>query len=601
MKKVLSLLVCVVMIISLAVSATAVSKISVKSIKLNKSKITLEVRQTYNLKVAFTPANTTQKLLTYSTSNKNIATVDKSGKIAAISTGTVIITVVSYSNKKILQKCTVTVSKATKYNGIDISKEVKITGYLIGAAPVGMPAVMTELNKRFKRDINATMEINYIGWGDLNSKYPLILASGEDIDWIFTASWANYTQEAAKGAFYQYSEATLKKYMPKQYAALEKFAYKETSVNGKMYMIPSSYRAANVHVVAIRGDLRKKYGISAVSKLSDLEPFLAAIKKNEPAIIPVNCDNSFDVGQIFDQLAAEKGMKIMDILSSLSGSGSGVECQMEDKIGKLYTIDEEPVATQFKYAANIMKSWYDKGYINKDYFSNKTTSSDSLKQGKSAVGISNSIAIQNVMAGAKANGYEIEVIPMIDSLGKSQASPYINNGVALAARTKNPERTMMALDLIMQDESYNYLAYFGIEGKNYVVKNGKMDLPAGVTVDNNTYAPDAAGFWFTNEDQFKPYAYWDANYIQLRKDSKEKYCINAPITTFSPDIANVKTEIANLNDIFTQFFVPLKMGSVQDVNASYNNLVDKLNLAGVKKVKDELQKQLTAYMKTMAD
>lgn len=47
----------------------------------------------------------------------------------------------------------------------DNSKEVKLSGYLLGEAPKGMPEVMEALNEKLKKDINATLEINYIGWG----------------------------------------------------------------------------------------------------------------------------------------------------------------------------------------------------------------------------------------------------------------------------------------------------------------------------------------------------------------------------------------------------------------------------------------------------
>jgi putative aldouronate transport system substrate-binding protein len=91
--------------------------------------------------------------------------------------------------------------KDTGKGNIDISKRVNLTGYLIGSAPAGMPDVMAELNKKLIKDINATMEIYYISWTDLQSKYPLILATGEDVDWVFTAHWCSYSQEAAIGAF----------------------------------------------------------------------------------------------------------------------------------------------------------------------------------------------------------------------------------------------------------------------------------------------------------------------------------------------------------------------------------------------------------------
>jgi putative aldouronate transport system substrate-binding protein len=33
---------------------------------------------------------------------------------------------------------------------------------------------------------------------------------------------------------------------------------------------------------------------------------------------------------------------------------------------------------------------------------------------------------------------------------------------------------MMAMDLIMEDEAYDNLVYFGVAGKNYIIKNNKI-------------------------------------------------------------------------------------------------------------------------------
>jgi len=99
--------------------------------------------------------------------------------------------------------------------------------YLLGATPAGMPYVVTALNKKLKADINATLSINYIGWSDLAAKYPLILASGEDLDVIYTADWAYYQQEAVKGAFREITQAEMGTYMPKNYAAVNKVAYSQ--------------------------------------------------------------------------------------------------------------------------------------------------------------------------------------------------------------------------------------------------------------------------------------------------------------------------------------------------------------------------------------
>jgi putative aldouronate transport system substrate-binding protein len=114
-------------------------------------------------------------------------------------------------------------SGGDKANKADISKKVELTGYLLGAPPAGFDRVMEKLNEKFTADINATMTINYIGWGDLQAKYPLVLAAGKDVDWIYTANWAYYFQEAAKGAFYEITEDMLKTYAPRYQVMIQYF------------------------------------------------------------------------------------------------------------------------------------------------------------------------------------------------------------------------------------------------------------------------------------------------------------------------------------------------------------------------------------------
>lgn len=65
----------------------------VKSVKLNKQKLTLKKGKTFKLKATINPSNATNKAVTWSTSHKSIATVDKYGKVTAKKKGTATITV----------------------------------------------------------------------------------------------------------------------------------------------------------------------------------------------------------------------------------------------------------------------------------------------------------------------------------------------------------------------------------------------------------------------------------------------------------------------------------------------------------------------------
>ena len=81
-------------------------------------------------------------------------------------------------------------------------KEVKLKMYLIGDKPKDFDAVYEKVNERMKEKINATLEVNFIPWSDMTTKYQLLFQSGEDFDLIFTASgWGYYSQVATKNGF----------------------------------------------------------------------------------------------------------------------------------------------------------------------------------------------------------------------------------------------------------------------------------------------------------------------------------------------------------------------------------------------------------------
>ena len=84
-----------------------------KKIKLNKTKITMYVGDTYKLKPSFSPKKANNKVK-WKSSNKKIVTVSSTGKLKAKKAGKATITVTSKVNKKIKAKCTVTVKKKAK-------------------------------------------------------------------------------------------------------------------------------------------------------------------------------------------------------------------------------------------------------------------------------------------------------------------------------------------------------------------------------------------------------------------------------------------------------------------------------------------------------
>ena len=95
--------------------------IQTNKISLNTTKLNLELdgAKTSKLLVNHTPANATIQQVVWSSSNPKVATVDQSGNVTAVSSGTATITARTFDESNLKQECRVTVSK--KLQNISIS------------------------------------------------------------------------------------------------------------------------------------------------------------------------------------------------------------------------------------------------------------------------------------------------------------------------------------------------------------------------------------------------------------------------------------------------------------------------------------------------
>ena len=85
--------------------------INAESIAFKSETLELAMNETVVLEVIFTPDNTTEKALTWSSSDETVATVDADGNITPVAPGTAIITAALADDDSIYATCTVTVTE----------------------------------------------------------------------------------------------------------------------------------------------------------------------------------------------------------------------------------------------------------------------------------------------------------------------------------------------------------------------------------------------------------------------------------------------------------------------------------------------------------
>lgn len=475
----------------------------------------------------------------------------------------------------------------------DISEEVKIRYYHIGQKAGQEDEVLANLNVKLKAKINATLEVNYLSWGDAWTKGPLLFASGEDFDMIFCAPWFLFADQGKKGAFKDLNEI-LPKYAPILWEKAPQLAWKQASIDGKILAIPQ-YEANNTsfYGVGYREDLRKKYNVPEIKKLTDFEAYFDAIKKNEPKITPYAAAEG-DFGLLSDMYIREN--------SNQTYQGTESYNFMYDMTEASPKLTYKPMLPQYDEFAVIAKKWSDAGYWSKNALSNKTPATDAYKVGTSGIANHETYGINNSYKDLKMNqpdsdtGFYIN----LSKDGKTARTPYFQNGVSINANSKNPERTVMLVEALMYDPEIYEAGVFGIEGKTFVKDangyNGPVpgSKPEASWAFGNMYGMGITNFNMEKKDTSKDSPLFISQY--WNKDYLNQFAVDCALTGFVFDNTSVSGEVAAMKDLDNIYAPIIGFGLSKDPAAGLKEYRDKLQKAGLEKVTAEIQKQADAFI-----
>lgn len=480
--------------------------------------------------------------------------------------------------------------------GPDTSEPVTITMYLIGDRPVDNDEVFDKINERLQAEINTTLEVKFMGWGEYEQKYPLIFASGEDWDIIYTADWCFYNAQATKQGFYEITQEALETYAPMTAETMYPEAWEQAKVDGKVYMLPMNYKEITAYVYMARGDLMDKYGITSVSSLDEAEAYMDAIVENEPSLIPLDVGSDYDKLFVFDRMwekanyeseAKVEGIGPWQAIASTGKNDENVEVKGN--------FDQDT----FLDVITRLQDWKNRGFWSRNAVVNTQNNTESFQAGKSALAMMNINTAKSLYATVTAEHPEWDVRIFDAQEGvPAIVNSYLANGMSIFSKSKNPERALMVLDYLRNDELCNSLFCYGIEGKHWeaVGDHGLKSLP-----DSSNYAYDGNCNWGIRND-----AYWrtveggipnfeELNQVWTENGESRKF------QAFVFNDANVKNEIAAMNEVFNNEYKLLGLGFTDDPEGDIAKLKEKMNAAGAEKVYTEIHDQALAFLQGSAE
>lgn len=464
---------------------------------------------------------------------------------------------------------------------------VKLIMYLLGDRTPDFDKVFDKINEKLSAEINATLEVKFLSWGEWEQKYPLIFASGEDFDIIYSADWAMYNQQASKQGFYEITREALETYAPLTAASIYDDAWEQAKVDGKVYMLPMNYKELTAYVFFVRGDLMQKYGIASVETMDDIEHYLETIAQNEPSMIPLDIGSDYDNRMLYD-LFWQKGT--YDHLEKINPMQLMGYAQQGDESVTIFNETEDPA---FLSAVTKMQDWKNRGFWSKSAVVNTQTNVESFSAGKGAAALMNINTAKGEYTTLMQTHPEWDV-RVVDAQGEVPAivQSYLANGMCIFSKSKNPERSLMALDLLRNDEELHDLFSYGIEGEHYIdLGNGKIEL----TDKNSDYPYDGNCNWGIRND-----AYWKSieggvpNYDELY-EGWIKTAKAGQFSTFTFNNESVKNQVAAMNEIYNTDIKLLYLGFTEDPAQDIANVQAKLKAAGAEDVYAEMTRQAKAW------
>ena len=475
-----------------------------------------------------------------------------------------------------------------KDKGFDLTKREEIVFYVVGERPQDADMVFEKLNNDYLIPwLNTTLNVQFISWSDIGTKYSLLLAGGDKIDAIYTSSWCNYNSEAAKGAFKELTPEFLQTYMPYSYPVQAAESWDQVSISGKIYAIPKNNAGFNnYNVIAVRSDLMDKYNIEEINSWDSLKSALTILAENETAN-GVYANGQRGCCEFADHLWWQK----LQVESLASGYDFMYYTHGDEKLPdwdkdvfyKYLSQDYLDMCLEMAEMAKL-------GIWSPDRINDTTDPMVNFESGRTATLVWNSAVIssgQNVEKNGVGTFEVFDVTPEC----KARRGSYADDTMAIAAVSEHPERTALVLDCIKGFPEVNNLVVGGIEGVHYELSEDGRRM---TTDKSESYAWGCWAWGLTGRDSLAEYSEDPRSSFFNDICTAKEY---APIAAgFTFDKQSVEAEMSVIGSIVEEYGQSFNLGLFGDnTEAKYEEFVEKLKAAGIDKVMEECKRQYQEF------
>lgn len=470
----------------------------------------------------------------------------------------------------------------------DTSEHVVLNVYCIGdEGGIYAEDHIDAINELLTEKINAEINPIMVSWGDYTTKLPMVWASGEAYDLTYTSNWTNYYLEARKGAFMDITEL-FPKYAPNTYAEYEERGRLDTTkVDGKLYMVPNDHMEYTSFMYNYREDLRKKYDCPEIVDMETLKTYMQTIADNEPGMTAYGNNGS-------EEYRFQMFLNEQDWSRPIESNAFGAFVYDLNDPSKIFDVTETPEYAEF---LKETREFYEKGYWSQSVMAETTQSIEMFEAGMTAVYMGNEANSNKVYQNIKVNHPDWEIGIFSSDYADSEYLELItpsNNGMAVGAHSKNPERALMFIELMYQDQELFNTVMYGMEGVTYEKDEETMTrwVPEGVSAADIAMKNIGMGF---NTDKFFLTSKDNSPLVIDMMGKFAEKALEPGLGGFALNQDSVSAELAALQTVYNEYKMPLEKGVV-DPEEGLEQLREAMKKAGSERVLEEIQTQVDAYL-----
>lgn len=449
----------------------------------------------------------------------------------------------------------------------------RVSGTVPGESDI--QRVQEAISEITREKIGAEIQLVAIQSASYKQQMTLMLSGDEQLDCMFAAS--SMIPSAVSGEQLRDLEPLLDEYGQGIKDVLGEELLSCGYFNGTMYCIPTQTEGSlGMGYYTMRKDLVDKYNIDvdSIKSYDDLTEVFQLIHDNEPDITVVDPGSA---GQSFMQFNCQWD-KLGDYFGVLDNCG-------QDSLTVVNLFETE----NYKTFVNVMRDWYEKGFISADVTNSTESGAAKMKAGTLfAYANSNKPGIDTQeMQNAGCEVVGAQVLQTIKITN--------NNGQwCIPENSAYPEKAMQFLNLLYTDPDVINLLAYGIEGEDYVIhEDGRIGYPEGK--DATTVGYSMSSITWALGNQFNCYV-WETNDPDIWEQTKayQNEGVESLAYGFVFDPTPVANQEAAVQNVYDQYRMSLECGVV-DPESTLAEMNEKLYAAGLQDIIDEKQAQLDAW------